>query len=160
MTAKDHQIRPQPFDRAAQIVAVAEKWLGTPYHHQASHCQVGADCLGLIRGIYADIFGISPDVPPYSRRHRAAGDDVLQRALAHFLMPLNPSDMQQGDVLLFALRAHLCPQHLAIYDGAQMIHAVENHAVMRVDFEPRWRRLLAGVYRFPAHPVAEILCLT
>ena len=36
----------------AEARAAAIRWLGTPYHHQASVRGAGCDCLGLIRGIY------------------------------------------------------------------------------------------------------------
>lgn len=34
---------------AADIVAAARGWIGTPYLHQASLKGVGTDCLGLVR---------------------------------------------------------------------------------------------------------------
>ena len=36
------------------IVAAARRWLGTPYHHQATRQGVGADCLGLVRGVWRE----------------------------------------------------------------------------------------------------------
>jgi NlpC/P60 family putative phage cell wall peptidase len=39
------------------IVAIARGWLGTPYRHQASLKGVGCDCLGLVRGVYAEAYG-------------------------------------------------------------------------------------------------------
>lgn len=33
----------------SKVVESARKWLGTPYHHQASLTGVGCDCIGLIR---------------------------------------------------------------------------------------------------------------
>ena len=35
-----------------QIVAAARGWVGTPYRHQASLKGIGADCLGLVRGVW------------------------------------------------------------------------------------------------------------
>ena len=40
-----------------RVVDAARGWLGTPYVHQASSKGSGADCLGLIRGIWREIFG-------------------------------------------------------------------------------------------------------
>jgi cell wall-associated NlpC family hydrolase len=34
------------------VVAAARRWLGTPYHDQASVIGVGCDCLGLARGVW------------------------------------------------------------------------------------------------------------
>lgn len=50
------------------IIAAARSWLGTPYHHQASLKGVGSDCLGLIRGIWRELYGPEPEaMPPYTR---------------------------------------------------------------------------------------------
>ncbi|MEM9842167.1 MAG: peptidase P60, partial [Pseudomonadota bacterium] len=38
----------------AEVIEAARAWLGTPYRHQASRRGVGADCLGLIRGVWRD----------------------------------------------------------------------------------------------------------
>jgi NlpC/P60 family putative phage cell wall peptidase len=50
------------------IVKAARSWLGTPYHHQASLKGAGADCLGLIRGIWRELYGPEPEaMPAYTR---------------------------------------------------------------------------------------------
>ena len=46
--------------RRARIVATARSWLGTPYHHQASLRGVGCDCLGLVRGVWRELYGDEP----------------------------------------------------------------------------------------------------
>ena len=49
----------------ARTVAAARLWTGTPYHHQASLRGVGCDCLGLVRGVWRDLYGAEPEtVPP------------------------------------------------------------------------------------------------
>jgi NlpC/P60 family putative phage cell wall peptidase len=51
----------------ARIIMIARTWSGTPYHHQASTKGVGTDCLGLVRGIYREIYGVeAAAVPGYS----------------------------------------------------------------------------------------------
>ena len=50
------------------VIAAARRWLGTPYHDQASLRGVGCDCLGLARGVWRDLVGAEPQlIPPYSR---------------------------------------------------------------------------------------------
>jgi NlpC/P60 family putative phage cell wall peptidase len=50
------------------IVAAARSFVGTPYHHQASCKKAGCDCLGLIRGVWRDVYGLEPEpMPPYTR---------------------------------------------------------------------------------------------
>ena len=49
------------------VVAAVRGWIGTPYHHQASLCGVGTDCLGLVRGVYRTLYGREAcDVPGYT----------------------------------------------------------------------------------------------
>jgi NlpC/P60 family putative phage cell wall peptidase len=43
-------------------------WVGTPYHHQASVKVVGCDCLGLIRGVWRELFGPEPEAMPACTR--------------------------------------------------------------------------------------------
>ena len=40
-----------------RVIAAARGWLGTPYHDQASVKGVGCDCLGLVRGVWRDLYG-------------------------------------------------------------------------------------------------------
>ena len=44
---------------ALSVVVEARRWLGTPYLHQASECGVGADCLGLLRGVWRGVIAVS-----------------------------------------------------------------------------------------------------
>ena len=62
-----------------RVVKAARAWIGTPYLHQASRLGVGADCLGLIRGIWRDLYGHEPErPPPYSRNwSEPSGDSWL-----------------------------------------------------------------------------------
>jgi hypothetical protein len=43
--------------RRVGVVAAARGWLGTPYRHQASVRGEGADCLGLVRGVWREVVG-------------------------------------------------------------------------------------------------------
>ena len=57
-----------PTQDAAAVVAAARSWLGTPYRHQASLKGAGADCLGVVRGVWRELVG--PD--------GLAGDPVVR----------------------------------------------------------------------------------
>jgi len=46
------------------IVAAARRYIGTPYHHQAALHGAGCDCLGLVRGVWHDLYGAEPEEPP------------------------------------------------------------------------------------------------
>ena len=60
-----------------QIVAAARARSGTPYHHQASCRGAGADCLGLVRGVWREIHGRDAELPPYDEALLARELQVL-----------------------------------------------------------------------------------
>ena len=64
------------------VIDVARGWIGTPYVHQASVPGAGCDCLGLVRGVWREVFGAEPEpVPAYTRDwSEPQGDERLWRA--------------------------------------------------------------------------------
>jgi len=77
-----------PLDRA-RIVAAARQWLGTPYVHQASAKGAGADCLGLVIGLYTELLGRAPETPPpYTpdwNERRPCEEPLLSAARRHLV---------------------------------------------------------------------------
>ncbi len=137
---------------ADAVVALARGWIGTPYHHQAALKGVGCDCLGLVRGVYAELFGRAAATPPPYAADWAESDgrDSMMEAAATHLVARADRDLRAGDVVLFRLKPHLAAKHAAILTGAAfMIHAVEGAPVAEVALSPWWRRRIAGVFAFP-----------
>lgn len=135
-----------------QIVDAARAWTGTPYQHQTSLKGVGADCLGLIRGVYRDIFGYEPEnVPPYSSGwSEVGGAEILADAASRHLRPVALSNARAGDVLLFRFRMGCPAKHAAIKtNDIQMIHAYSGRTVCETFITPWWERRLAFAYAFP-----------
>ena len=136
----------------AQIVVAARDWLGTPYHHQASLRGAGCDCLGLIRGVWRELYGPEPETaPPYSPAWaESLREEALATAGLRHLRPVAPGAERPGDVLLFRWRAHLPAKHCAILGlPVTIIHAHDGAAVSEVAFTPWWRRHLSHVFSFP-----------
>lgn len=140
-------------ERRAAIVAAARGWLGTPYHHQASLRGVGCDCLGLVRGLWRDLYGREPEpTPPYSPHWaQHARDETLALAAARHLVALEqPAAARPGDVLLFRWRAHLPAAHCAILvEPERILHAHDGAAVSEVAFTGWWRRHCSHAFAFP-----------
>lgn len=135
-----------------QVVAAARGWLGTPYHHQASERGVGADCIGLVRGVWRDIYGVDAEQPPaYSRDWaEASGDETLLAAATRHLLALDRGAILPGDVIVFRLRSGLVAKHAAILVAPQsFVHAMEGAPACEVALAPWWRRRLAGAFAFP-----------
>jgi len=135
-----------------RVVAAARAWLGTPYHHQASLRGVGCDCLGLVRGVWRELYDDEPELmPAYSPywAQQGSGETLAQAAERH-LRPLDPRDARPGDVLLFRWRAHLPAAHCAILaELDRILHAHDGAAVSEVAFTSWWRRHLSHAFAFP-----------
>ena len=134
------------------IVATARLWLGTPYHHQASVRGVGADCLGLVRGVWRDIHGNDAEQPPaYSRDWaEASGEETLLAAATRHLVPINVADAGAGDIVVFRLRPGVVAKHTGVLvSPTQFIHAMEGGPACEVPLGPWWRRRIAGAFSFP-----------
>ncbi len=140
-------------DISTEVLRLAEGWIGTPYRHQASLKGVGCDCLGLIRGIWRELYGQEPEhPPPYASdwAERGGGDRLMEAALRHFGPPLPLVEARPGDVVLFRWRPQLAAKHAGILSGErQFIHAYEQAAVVTSPLVPSWRRRISGVFRFP-----------
>jgi NlpC/P60 family putative phage cell wall peptidase len=135
-----------------EIIAAARGWIGTPYMHQASLRGVGADCLGLVRGVWREIMGPEPEAPPpYAPGWAEAGQgEPLMEAAGRHLEHVPYTEFQAGDILLFRWRPHLPAKHAGIATSrGAMVHAQEHAAVLEIPLSGWWLRHLASAYRFP-----------
>ena len=98
------------------IVALARAWIGTPYHHQASVRGIGTDCVGLVRGVYRELYGEEAEAPAAYSRDWAEGQgrETLLEAARRHLIEIPKSDARPGDVLVFRYRARSLAKHAAI----------------------------------------------
>ncbi|WP_428542650.1 NlpC/P60 family protein [Profundibacter sp.] len=141
----------------ARIVKAARRWIGTPYHDQASVRGVGCDCLGLLRGVWRDVIGPEPmPVPPYSRDWGETGPvEVLAEAARAAMQELDVVEARTGDVILFRMRAGAIAKHVGILSGtarsarSHFIHAYERTGVIEEHLSPAWQRRIAFAFRFP-----------
>lgn len=134
-----------------QIIDTARAWAGTPYQHQASCRGAGCDCLGLIRGVWRDIYGVEPEAPPpYAADWAEAEPQELMRdAARRHMREIAIGDAGAGDVLLFRMTRGGPARHAGIISApGQMVHACSGHAV-REEAIGRWMRRIAYAFRFP-----------
>lgn len=138
-----------------RAVREARRWIGTPYVHQASCAGAGADCLGLVRGVWRHLYGAEPcAVPPYTVDWaEASRDEALLRAAGVWLVPKGVADAAGGDVLLFRMRDGGIAKHLGIQTvtGAapRFVHAFSGHAVQENALSAPWARRVAARFAFP-----------
>lgn len=139
----------------SRVAAAARGWIGTPYRHGASCRGAGADCLGLVRGVWRDLYGAEPErVPAYGPDwSEAAGEERLWAAAARNLSPrdgADPAAIAAGDVLLFRMRDGAVAKHLGIATGpATFVHAYSGHGVIESALTPPWARRVVARFGFP-----------
>lgn len=138
-----------------RVVSAARGWIGTPYRHQGSCKGAGADCLGLIRGVWREVLGHEPErVPAYTMDWSEPQkiEDLWHAATRHFL-PKPLTEETPGDLLLFRMRDGAVAKHLGIagHIGAQgtFIHAFSRHAVVESPLSTPWRRRIVARFAFP-----------
>ncbi|MDE1186262.1 MAG: NlpC/P60 family protein [Pantoea sp.] len=140
-------------DVAQRVLSIAAGWIGTPYRHQGSSRGIGCDCLGLIRGIWRELYGEDPELPPaYARdwAERSGEDRLMDAARRHFGPSHGLDRARPGDLILFRWRPDCAAKHAGILDHAgHFIHAYEQAAVIRSALVPSWRRRVAGAFGFP-----------
>nr|WP_245479434.1 NlpC/P60 family protein [Hansschlegelia zhihuaiae] len=136
-----------------KVVDAARSWIGTPYRHQASVMGAGADCLGVVRGVWRELVGPEPEgLPPYARSWAEDGAGELMLAAAErWLVPAPGQEIAAGDVLLFRVSRGTVAKHCGIATGPRtMVHAYDGHAVAETQVPDVWLHRLAARFRFPA----------
>ncbi len=140
--------------RRREALIEARNWIGTPYRHQASAKRVGADCLGLIRGVWRSLYGQEPEpVPAYSPdwSERGGAAERLLIAAQRWMIEIQLDEAGPGDVLIFRFKPGCPAKHCAIQSAEdRMIHAWQGRAVCDTAIGPWWRRRRAGAFRFPS----------
>lgn len=136
-----------------RAVAIARGWIGTPYHHQASLKGIGCDCLGLVRGIYRELYGRDVEAAAnYSRDWaEASGIETMLQGAEKHLVAIDRAELAAGDIVVYRLRPGTVAKHAAVLaSSSTMIHATEGGPVSEVALSSWWRRRIAGAFRFPA----------
>lgn len=138
-----------------RVVHVARKWIGTPYLHQASVSGAGADCLGLIRGIWREVVGDEPFSPPYYSTDwcECSGEELLLGAALKWLVPDLGGIPRPGSVLLFRMREGAVAKHLGVMVEAgerpRFVHAYTGHGVVESPLSEPWARRIVSSFAFP-----------
>ena len=139
----------------AALVAAARGWIGTPYVHQASVRGAGSDCLGLVRGVWREVYGREPEaIPAYSMDwSEPQGEERLWAAALRHLTAKPVAEALTGDVVLFRMRQGSVAKHLGILSqtgsAPQFIHAYSGHGVVESPLSAPWHRRIVACFEFP-----------
>ncbi|CUJ89099.1 Gamma-DL-glutamyl hydrolase precursor [Ruegeria denitrificans] len=145
--------------RRQDIVNETRSWLGTPYVHQASVKGAGADCLGLLRGVWRALLGHEPEaVPIYSMDwSEPQGEERMWDAARRHLIEKSPDTAEAGDVLLFRMRDGCVAKHVGVVSETgpvpRFIHAYSGHGVVENTLSDPWRRRVVACFEFPLEDI-------
>lgn len=134
----------------AAVLRAAEGWLDTPYRHQASVKGIGTDCLGLIRGVWRELYGREPETPPAYTPDwaEASHAETLRDAAGRWLTPI--AAPLPGDVLVFRMAPAAPCKHIGILaPNDRVLHAYWGKAVVYSHLAPFWTRRHAASFTFP-----------
>jgi len=141
----------------ARILAEAAEWKGTAYRHQASLKGVGADCVGLIKGV-GSALGILVIDPAawvrYARYSRTPNPNIMGQGMTQFLVAVEDGNQLPGDIAWIQWREDI-PMHLAIlaHDHAgrpTLIHSASDFGrVVEHGFSQDWRDRVHSWWRYP-----------
>ena len=139
----------------AAFLTEARRWIGTPYRHQASTFGSGADCLGLIRGVWRNLLGQEPElVPAYtSDWSEPDGAEALLAAAFRWLEPKPLSSDELAEVIVFRMREGSVAKHLGIAaelnGNKTFIHSYTDHGVVESSLSRPWQRKIVARFDFP-----------
>lgn len=130
------------------IIDEARTWIGTPFHHQAAIKNIGCDCIGLMRGVYEQLFpGILENDPNYRKPtySKQPFNSMFPKSLEDTgYVTIIEKGLKSGYLLLFAYRKE--PQHIGIFtEKGTIIHA-GNPKVVEHRLDDKWRKRIRVIY--------------
>lgn len=137
------------------VVQAARGWLGTPYVHQMAVKGAGCDCLGLVRGVWREVLGEEPALPPAYTMDwsEASGDERLWQAAEAHLTSKSRDRFESGDVVLFRMRQRSVAKHLGIIGrddhSPSFMHAYNRYGVVESPLTRPWARRIVAAFEFP-----------
>jgi NlpC/P60 family putative phage cell wall peptidase len=139
-----------------RAVAIAREWIGTPYRHQCAVKAAGTDCLGLLRGIWRELYGTEPEVVPAYTADWSEPDGeerLWQAALRHLRPVAGSTAIATGQILLFRMRDGAVAKHIGLVADVAgrttFIHAYSGHAVVESPLSAPWLRRVVARFEFP-----------
>lgn len=134
-----------------EIIAAAEKTLGTPWFHLGRSVPHGLDCIGMILWVSRHVNFSHYEPPEYPR------DAIyyqFEKEFDRFLIRVDKRDYKPGDVVVF--RQDIFPCHCGIISWPRatgedrFIHAfAKRKKVVEEVYTNSWKKLTRAVFRFP-----------
>lgn len=134
---------------SALVLAHARAWIGTPWVRRAALRGVGADCIGLVRGVFRDLTGRDIPAPMWRNDWALGGGDPISDGLRRHAVPVPPTEARPGHVVTFRVGAARAA-HVGILTEAGVIHAAETGGVQ--ESMGGLGRRITSAWALPCHP--------
>ncbi|MEM8849253.1 MAG: NlpC/P60 family protein [Pseudomonadota bacterium] len=135
----------------ALVLAHADAWLRTPYVPRGAVRSSGADCVGLLRGLHAELCGADVPAPPWAPGMAASSDMPIARELKARMVPTQADHWRLGDIVVLRIGS-AAAAHVAIYaGGGYFVHSAEHLGVVKVPGLTKGRPA-TGTWGFPCPP--------
>jgi len=138
--------------QAEEVVTLARSWIGTPYHNMAAVKGRGCDCLGLLRGVHAEITGAMVNTPNYKGRppRKTSGRETMLEAARAYLVEVPKETRGPAVVLVFRTHPKLVAWHCGIMTNeTDMVHSHSGREVYEVTLGERWEPKVIAAFKFP-----------
>ena len=136
-----------------EIVNEARQWIGCKWIHQACVRGVACDCVGLVRGVHAQLTGDAfvGDYDYPATWHLFKEDEKLCQECRKYLVEIPVAAAGAGDILLFGFRPRFPAHHLAILTGdGTIIHSyMDVGVVVETAYNEAWRSMVRFAFRYP-----------
>lgn len=135
------------------VIKHAREWLSTPYRHQAALKHFGCDCIGLVRGIWQEIYGAPPKnltIPSYSPSWAEESNiSQLVETCRLYMAEISVSDIVPGDIVIYRMLRTAPPKHCAVMvSPSTIIHAYQKHGVVETPFLNGRTITMTNAFRF------------
>lgn len=131
------------------VIAHARAWVGTPFERRAALRGAGADCIGLVRGIWAELSGITAPTPPWRPNWASDGSDPIFAGLTAYADRVPLKSAAPGHIVIHRI-GPARSAHVAVMTEKGGIHAWEVGGVKETT--PLYGRAITSAWALPCHP--------
>ncbi len=114
------------------VLTIARRWRGTPFHDGAQLEGIGCDCAQLLGAVYGEA-GLAPGlvIEPYSPQFMLHRDDPLFEAyVRRFAHEIEAADVKPGDVVLYKVGRSFAHGAIVVDWPLTIIHAFKSFGMV------------------------------
>jgi hypothetical protein len=109
-----------------RVCAIAESWIGTPFHDEACVKGAGVDCAQLLRGVFVEAGLVAPfDTGHYSPQHfMHSPEERFLGWVQQFAHEIPQDEVRPGDIVLYRICKAFAHGAIVVQPGwPEIVHA-------------------------------------